>query len=142
VVAANEAGSGWIVWQNHYSSGGDILAVPLVAAPRFSRTGSRVIGRHPRITIPARRGCIRSGARFVHRLVVSGRRSAVGIVSVRFFFDAGQLPRVDRTAPYRATYRPRFAPLSRHVAVARVAYRANGHTHTTTVGRMIVMCPA
>jgi hypothetical protein len=140
VVAANERGSGWIVWQDH-GQAGDIRAVPLVSAPPFSRTGSRAIGQR-RISIPVRRGCIRPGARFVHRLLVSGRRAGAQIVSVRFFFDADQLPRVDRKAPYRITYRLSFPPLSRHVAVARVAYRTSGHTHTTTVGRIIVMCPA
>ncbi|MGZ8634141.1 MAG: hypothetical protein ACXWZZ_09860 [Solirubrobacteraceae bacterium] len=46
-----------------------------------------------------------------------------------------------RRATLRVTYRLGFPPLSRHVAVARVAYRTGGHSHTTTVGRMIVMCP-
>ncbi|HEX5900105.1 MAG TPA: hypothetical protein VFY32_11950 [Solirubrobacteraceae bacterium] len=141
VVAANEAGSGWIVWQEH-GAASNIRAVPLVSAPPFSRTGSRRIGGHRRIAILVRRGCIRPGARFVHRLAVSGRDAGVRILSVRFFFDAGQLPRVDRRAPYRVTYRLSFPPLSRHVAVARVAYRTSGHTHKTTVGRMIVMCPS
>jgi hypothetical protein len=76
-----------------------------------------------------------------HRLVLDGRRAGVRIVSVRFFFDDGQLARVDRIAPYRVTYHLTFPPLSRHVAAARVTYPFAGKIRHTTIGRMIVMCP-
>jgi hypothetical protein len=138
VAAANSGGSGWIVWDDE---GGRIRAVPLVTPPRYSRTGSRVLGHHRRVTGPARSGCIRRGAPFVHRLVLDGRRAGVRIVSVRFFFDNGQLARVDRHEPYRVTYHLGFAPLSRHVAAARVTYRSGRTVRHTTIGRMIVMCP-
>jgi hypothetical protein len=115
--------------------------VPLVTPPRYSRTGSRVLGHHRRITLPARRGCIRPGSRFVHHLDLSGLRAGVRIASVRFFFDDGQLARVDHHAPYRVTYRLTFPALSRHVAAARVTYRSGGRLRHATIGRMIVMCP-
>ncbi|HEY7620348.1 MAG TPA: hypothetical protein VH834_11275, partial [Solirubrobacteraceae bacterium] len=91
-VAPNAGGSGWIVWDDR-SLGytGNVNAVPLVTPPRYSRTGSRVLGHHRRITLPVRRGCIRPGSRFVHRADLSGLRRGVRIVSVRFFFDDGQL---------------------------------------------------
>jgi hypothetical protein len=143
LIAANAGGSGWIVYDDRAlgAGGGHLFAVPLVTPPRYSRTGSRVLGHHRRITLPARRGCIRSGSRFVHHLDLSGLRGGVRIVSVRFFFDDGQLARVDRHAPYRVTYRLTFPALSRHVAAARVTYRSGGRLRTTTIGRMIVMCP-
>jgi hypothetical protein len=142
-IAANAGGSGWIVYNDRAlgAGGGHLFAVPLVTPPRYSRTGSRVLGHHRRITLPARRGCIRTGSRFVHHLDLSGLRGGVRIVSVRFFFDDGQLARIDRHAPYRVTYRLTFPALSRHVAAARVTYRSGGRLRTATIGRMIVMCP-
>jgi hypothetical protein len=143
VLAANAGGSGWAVWNDRaLSNQGNVRAAALATPPRYSRTGSVVLGKRRRVTIPTRRGCIRPGARFVHRLDVSGLRGGVRIVSVRFFFDDGQLPRTDRRAPYRVTYRLAFPALSRHVAAARVTYRSRGRLHRTTIGRMIVMCPA
>jgi hypothetical protein len=143
VIAANAGGSGWIVYDDRAlgAGGGHLFAVPLVTPPRYSRTGSRVLGHRRRITLPARRGCIRPGSKFVHHLDLSGRRSDVRIVSVRFFFDDNQLVRVDRHAPYRVTYRLIFPALSRHVAAARVTYRSRGRLRHATIGRMIVMCP-
>jgi hypothetical protein len=140
VVAPNAGGSGWLVWGHEAS--GSLRAAPLVTPPRHSRTGSRVLGHRRRMTVPARRGCIRPGSRFVHRLDLSGRRGRVRIVSVRFFLDDGQLARVDRRAPYRVTYTLSFPALTRHVAAARVSYRAGGRLRHATIGRMIVMCPA
>jgi hypothetical protein len=143
VVAANAGGSGWIVYDDRAlgAGGGHLFAVPLVTPPRYSRTGSSVLGHRRRITLPARRGCIRTGSKFVHHLDLSGLRGNVRIVSVRFFFDNGQLARVDHRAPYRVTYHLTFPALSRHVAAARVTYRSNGRLRHTTIGRMIVMCP-
>jgi hypothetical protein len=143
IVAANAGGSGWIVWGDQaFGPDGTLRAAPLVTPPRYSRTGSKVLGHRRRVTLPVRRGCIRPGSRFVHHLDLSGLRGDVRIVSVRFFFDDGQLARVDRRAPYRVVYKLAFAPLSRHVAAARVSYRSGGRLRHATVGRMIVMCPA
>ena len=140
VVAPNAGGSGWVVWG--HEAGSNLRAAPLVTPPRYSRTGSLVLGKRRRITLPARRGCIPSGSRFVHHADLSGLHGDVRIVSVRFFFDNGQLARVDHRAPYRVTYKLTFAPLSRHVAAARVTYRSRGKLRHATIGRMIVMCPA
>jgi hypothetical protein len=143
VIAANAGGSGWIVYDDRAlgAGGGHLFAVPLVTPPRYSRTGSRVLGHRRRTTLPARRGCIRPGSKFVHHLDLSGRRGDVRIVGVRFFFDDNQLVRIDRHAPYRVTYRLTFPALSRHVAAARVTYRSRGRLRHATIGRMIVMCP-
>jgi hypothetical protein len=59
----------------------------------------------------------------VHRLLVPGRRRGLRIRSVRFFFDDGKLPRVDRHAPYRVSYRLPFGAAERHVARATIRYR-------------------
>ena len=136
-IAANAGGSGWIVYSDFPAiNHGATHALPLVTPPRGSRVGSRRI-RRTRITVPTHYGCIRPGGRFVHRLLVSGRRPRLRIRSVRFSFDNGVLRRTDRRRPYRVVYRLPFAAGTRHVARAEVRYRG-GHA---TVGRMIVMCP-
>jgi hypothetical protein len=136
-IAANAGGSGWIVWSDYAAvSHGADHAVALVTPPRGSRVGSRRI-RRARVTVPTHYACVTPGGRFVHRLLVSGRRSRLRIRSVRFSFDGGALPRVDRHAPFRVVYHLPFAAGTRHVARARVNYRG-GHA---SVGRMIVMCP-
>jgi hypothetical protein len=113
--------------------------VPLVTPPRGSRVGSRRIGRR-RASIPDFFGCVPSGGTFVHRLLVDGRRGA-RILSVRFFFDAGQPARTDHRAPYRIPFTLPFPPGSRHVAGAIVEYRlADGKTRTVRLGRTFVMC--
>jgi hypothetical protein len=136
-IAPNAGGSGWIVWRDSAAISDDAdHAVPLATPPRGSRVGSRRI-RRARVTVPAHYACIPPGGRFVHRLLVSGRRSRLRIRSVRFSFDGGALARVDRRAPFRVVYHLPFAAGTRHVARARVSYRG-GHA---SVGRMIVMCP-
>ena len=94
-----------------------------------------------RVTVPDFYGCVPSGGVFVHRLKVDGRRGAQ-ILSVRFFFDAGQPARTDRRAPYRLKFTLPFAPGSRHVASAVVRYRLPGSrkVRTARVGRTFVMC--
>jgi hypothetical protein len=140
-IAANAGGSGWIVWSDADGiSRAPDHAVPLVTPPRGSRVGSKRIRRR-RVTVPAHDGCIPPGGRFVHRLLVSGRRSGVRIVSVRFSFDESQLARVDRHPPFRVVYRLPFAAGTRHVARADVRYRIGRRTRHTSVGRMVVMCP-
>jgi hypothetical protein len=136
-VAANAGGSGWLVWSDLSDR---IRAVPLVTPPLGSRVGSRRIGRR-RVTIPDFYGCVPSGGRFVHRLDVDGRRGAQ-IVSVRFFFDAGQPARTDRRAPWRVTFTLPFAPGTRHVAGAIVRYRLSGRrtVRSVRIGRTFVMC--
>ena len=64
------------------------------------------------------------------------------IVSVRFFFDAGQPSRTDHRAPYRLRFRLGFPPGSRHVAAAIVRYRLPGERRVRSVriGRTFVMC--
>ena len=140
-IAANAGGSGWIVWSDGVAgaSGAD-FATPLVTPPRGSRVGSKRIQRR-RVTVPAHNGCIPPGGRFVHRLLVSGRRAGVRIRSVRFSFDDGALARIDRRPPFRVVYRLPFAAGTRHVARAEVTYRSGRRTRTTSVGRMIVICP-
>jgi hypothetical protein len=136
-IAANAGGSGWIVYSDFPAiNKGPDHAVPLVTPPRGSRVGSRRIHR-ARVTVPTRYACIPTGGRFVHRLLVSGRRRGLHIRSVRFFFDDGKLPRVDRHAPYRVTYLLPFGAAERHVARATIRYRSG----RKTIGRMIVMCP-
>jgi hypothetical protein len=143
VLAANAGGSGWAVWSDRaLSNQGNVRAAALATPPRYSRTGSVVLGHRRRVTLPTRRGCIRPGARFVHRLDLSGLRGGVRPASVRFFFDDGLLPHTDHRAPYRVTYQLPFPALSRHVAAARVTYRSRGRLRHATIGRMIVMCPA
>jgi hypothetical protein len=135
-IAANAGGSGWLVWG---TLGDRIRAVPLVTPPRGSRVGSRRIGRL-RVSIPDFYGCVPSGGTFVHRLLVDGRRGA-RILSVRFFFDAGQPARTDHRAPYRIRFTLPFPAGSRHVAGAIVEYRlADGKTRTVRLGRTFVMC--
>jgi hypothetical protein len=136
-VAANSGGSGWLVWDDLSDR---VRAVPLVTPPRGSRVGSRRIGRR-RVTVPDFYGCVPSGGVFVHRLKVDGRRGAQ-ILSVRFFFDAGQPARTDRRAPYRISFTLAFAPGTRHVAAAVVRYRLPGSrkVRTARVGRTFVMC--
>lgn len=140
VLAPNAGGSGWMVWRPG-GGGQHSYATALATPPRGSRVGSRRIGRSRRVTAPTHYGCIAPGGRFVHRLLVSGRRRGVRILSVRFSFDGGQLARTDRRAPYRVVYRLAFAPGTRHVAEARVSYRLAGRTAHASVGRAIVMCP-
>jgi hypothetical protein len=84
---------------------------------------------------------VASGGVFVHRLRIDGRRGA-RIVSVRFFFDAGQPARTDHRAPFRISFRLAFAPGSRHVAAAVVRYRLPGERRVRSVrlGRTFVMC--
>jgi hypothetical protein len=139
-LAPNEGGSGWLVWRP-CCGGAHSYATPLATPPRGSRIGSRRIGGSRRITVPTHYGCIAPGGRFVHRLLVSGRRRGVRILSVRFSFDGGQLARTDHRAPYRIVYTLPFAAGTRHVAEARVSYRVNGRRRHTSVGRAIVMCP-
>ncbi len=139
-LAPNEGGSGWLLWRAGFG-GSPSFATPLATPPRGSRIGSRRLGRSRRVTVPTHYACIAPGARFVHRLLVSGRRGGVRIVSVRFSFDGGQLARTDHRAPYRVVYRLRFAAGTRHVAEARVTYRLDGRTQHTSVGRAVVMCP-
>ena len=136
-VAANSGGSGWLVWDDLSDR---VRAVPLVTPPRGSRVGSRRIGRR-RVTVPDFYGCVPSGGVFVHRLKVDGRRGAQ-ILSVRFFFDAGQPARTDHRAPWSTTFRLAFAPVTRHVAAAIVRYRLPGSrkVRTARVGRTFVMC--
>jgi hypothetical protein len=136
-VAANSGGSGWLVWDDLSAR---IRAVPLVTPPRGSRVGSRRIGRR-RVTIPDVYGCVPSGGVFVHRLRIDGRRGAQ-IVSVRFFFDAGQPARTDHRAPFRISFRLTFPPGSRHVAAAIVRYRLPGErkVRSVRIGRTFVMC--
>jgi hypothetical protein len=139
-LAPNEGGSGWLVWRAGFG-GSPSYATPLVTPPRGSRIGSRRIGRSRRITVPTHYACVAPGGRFVHRLLVSGRRRGVRIVSVRFSFDGGQLARTDHRVPYRVVYQLPFAAGTRHVAEARVTYRLSGRVRRTSVGRAIVMCP-
>jgi hypothetical protein len=139
-LAPNEGGSGWMVWRAGFGNSPS-FATPLVTPPRGSRIGSRRIGRSRRITVPTHYACIAPGGRFVRRLLVSGRRRGVRIVSVRFSFDGGQLARTDHRAPYRIVYRLQFTAGTRHVAEAQVTYRLAGRTRHTSVGRAIVMCP-
>jgi hypothetical protein len=136
-ITANSGGSGWIVWGTHSNR---IRAVPLVTPPLGSRVGSRRIGRR-RVTVPDFYGCVPSGGTFVHRLRVDGRRGAQ-ILSVRFFFDAGEPARTDRRAPYSLRFRLTFPPGSRHVAGAIVRYRLPGRQGVRSVrlGRTFVMC--
>jgi len=136
-IAANGGGSGWIVWGTHSNR---IRAVALVTPPLGSRVGSRRIGRR-RVTIPDFYGCVPSGGTFVHSVRVDGRRGAQ-ILSVRFFFDAGQPARTDRRAPYSLRFRLTFPPGSRHVAGAVVRYRVPGRKGVRSVrlGRTFVMC--
>jgi hypothetical protein len=136
-LAANSGGSGWLVWASHSHR---VRAVPLVTPPPGSRVGSRRIGRR-RVTIPDFYGCVPSGGTFVHRLRVDGRRGA-RILSVRFFFDAGQPARTDRRAPYRIAFKLTFPPGSRHVASAIVRYRLPGsrRVRSVRIGRTFVMC--
>jgi hypothetical protein len=136
-IAANSGGSGWIVWGTQSNR---IRAVPLVTPPLGSRVGSRRIG-HRRVTVPDFYGCVPSGGTFVHRLRVDGRRGAQ-ILSVRFFFDAGQPARTDRRAPYSLRFRLTFPPGSRHVAGAVVRYRLAGRhgVRSVRLGRTFVMC--
>jgi hypothetical protein len=136
-VAANSGGSGWLVWDDLSDR---VRAVPLVTPPRGSRVGSRRIGRR-RVTIPDFYGCVPSGGVFVHRLRIDGRRGA-RIVSVRFFFDAGQPARTDHRAPFRIEFRLAFGAGSRHVAGAIVRYRLPGERRVRSVrlGRTFVMC--
>jgi hypothetical protein len=139
-LAPNEGGSGWMVWRAGFGDSPS-FAAPLVTPPRGSRIGSRRIGRSRRITVPTHYACIAPGGRYVHRLLVSGRRRGVRIVAVRFSFDGGQLARTDHRAPYRIVYKLPFAAGTRHVAEARVTYRLAGHMRRTSIGRAIVMCP-
>jgi hypothetical protein len=136
-VAANSGGSGWLVWDDLSDR---IRAVALVTPPPGSRVGSRRIGRL-RVTVPDFYGCVTSGGRFVHHLRVDGRRGTA-IVSVRFFFDAGQPARTDHRAPWSTTFRLTFAPGTRHVAAAIVRYRLPGTRTVRSVrlGRTFVMC--
>jgi hypothetical protein len=136
-VAANAGGSGWLVWNDLSDR---IRAVPLVTPPLGSRVGSKRIGRR-RVTIPDFYGCVPSGGRFVHRLRIDGRRGAQ-IVSVRFFFDAGQPARTDHRAPWRVTFTLAFPPATRHVAGAIVRYRLPGSrkVRSVRIGRTFVMC--
>jgi hypothetical protein len=136
-VAANAGGSGWLVWSDLSDR---IRAVPLVTPPLGSRVGSKRIGRR-RVTVPDFYGCVPTGGRFVHRLDVDGRRGAQ-IVSVRFFFDAGQPARTDHRAPWRLTFTLPFAPGTRHVASAIVHYRLPGRrtVRSVRIGRTFVMC--
>jgi hypothetical protein len=136
-IAANSGGSGWLVWDDLSDR---VRAVALVTPPRGSRVGSRRIGRR-RVTIPDFYGCVPTGGVFVHRLRVDGRRGA-RIVSVRFFFDAGQPARTDHRAPFRLAFRLGFPPGSRHVAAAIVRYRLPGErrVRSVRVGRTFVMC--
>jgi hypothetical protein len=136
-VAANAGGSGWLVWNDLSDR---IRAVPLVTPPLGSRVGSKRIGRR-RVTIPDFYGCVPSGGRFVHRLRVDGRRGAQ-IVSVRFFFNAGQPTRTDHRAPWRVTFTLPFPAGSRHVAAAIVRYRlpGSGRLRSVRIGRTFVMC--
>jgi hypothetical protein len=137
VVAANSGGSGWLVWDDLAAR---VRAVPLVTPPRGSRVGSRRIGRR-RASIPDFYGCVPTGGTFVHRLRVDGRPGA-RIVSVTFFFDAGQPSRTDHRAPWRLPFRLDFPPGSRHVAAAIVHYRLPGERRVRAVriGRTFVMC--
>ena len=77
----------------------------------------------------------------MHRLRVDGRRGTT-IVSVRFFFDAGQPARIDHRAPWRTSFRLAFAPGTRHVAGAIVRYRLLGSrtVRSARIGRTFVMC--
>ena len=136
-IAANSGGSGWLVWDDLSDR---IRAVPLVTPPLGSRVGSRRLGRL-RVTIPDFYGCVPSGGRFVHRLRLDGRRGTA-IVSVRFFFDAGQPARIDHRAPWRTSFRLTFAPGTRHVAAAIVRYRLPGQRalRSARIGRTFVMC--
>jgi hypothetical protein len=136
-VAANSGGSGWLVWDDLSAR---VRAVPLVTPPLGSRVGSRRIGRR-RVSIPDFYGCVPTGGTFVHRLRVDGR-PGTRIVSVRFFFDAGQPSRTDHRAPYRLRFRLGFPPGSRHVAAAVVRYRLPGERRVRSVriGRTFVMC--
>jgi hypothetical protein len=140
VLAPNEGGSGWMLWRP-CCGGAPSFATPLATPPRGSRIGSRRIGRSRRVTVPTHYACVAPGGRFVHRALLSGRRHAVTIVSVRFSFDGGRLARTDHRAPYRIVYTLPFAAGTRHVAEARVTYRLNGRTRHTNMGRAIVMCP-
>jgi hypothetical protein len=137
-LAANAGGSGWLVWASHSHR---VRAVGLVTPPVGSRVGSRRIGGHRRVTVPDFYGCVPSGGTFVHRLRVDGRRGA-RILSVRFFFDAGQPARTDRRAPYRIAFKLTFPAGSRHVASAIVRYRLPGsrRVHSVRIGRTFVMC--
>jgi hypothetical protein len=136
-VAANSGGSGWLVWDDLSAR---VRAVPLVTPPLGARLGSRRIGRR-RVTIPDFYGCVPSGGTFLHRLRVDGR-PGTRILSVRFFFDAGQPARTDRRAPYRVRFRLDFPPGSRHVAASIVRYRLAGERRVRSVriGRTFVMC--
>jgi hypothetical protein len=139
-IAPDEGGSGWLVWRGVPLSGSPAYATPLVTPPHGSRVGSLRLGRSRRVTLPTHYGCIPPGGRYVARLLVSGRRSGVRIVSVRFSID-GALPRTDRRSPYRAAYTLTFPAGTRHVVQARVSYRRGGRLHRASVGRAIVMCP-
>jgi hypothetical protein len=136
-IAANSGGSGWLVWDDLSDR---VRAVALVTPPLGSRVGSRRIGTR-RVSIPDFYGCVAPGGSFVHRLDVDGRRGT-RIVSVRFFFDAGQPARIDHRAPWRVTFRLAFPPASRHVAGAIVSYRLPGERRLRSVrlGRTFVMC--
>jgi hypothetical protein len=136
-IAANSGGSGWLVWDDLSAR---VRAVPLVTPPRGARVGSKRIGRR-RVSIPDFYGCVPTGGTFVHRLRVDGR-PGTRILSVRFFFDAGQPSRTDRRAPYRLRFRLAFPPGSRHVAGALVRYRLPGERRVRSVriGRTFVMC--
>lgn len=140
-LAPNEGGSGWMVWRACCGSNAASFATPLATPPRGSRVGSRRLGHSRRVTVPTHYACIAPGGRFAHRLLLSGRRSGVRIVSVRFSFDGGQMARTDHRAPYRIAYTLPFAAGTRHVAEALVTYRLRGRVRRTSVGRAIVMCP-
>jgi hypothetical protein len=137
VLAANSGGSGWLVWDDLSAR---VRAVPLVAPPLGSRVGSRRIGRR-RVSIPDFYGCVPAGGTFTHRVRVDGR-PGTQILSVRFFFDAGQPARTDRRAPFRLRFGLGFPPGSRHVAAAVVRYRLPGArtVRSVRIGRTFVMC--
>lgn len=141
-VAANEGGSGWLVWNDRRSSfGGRVRAVPLVTPPAGARTGSLRLGGRTRVTIADRAGCLPAGSRFVHRVSVTGRRSGVRIASVRLTIDDGALARTVRRAPYRAAFTLAFPPGTRHVAGAEVRYRVSGgRLRTARIGRTFTVC--
>jgi hypothetical protein len=136
-IAANSGGSGWLVWDDLSAR---VRAVPLVTPPLGARVGSKRIGRR-RVSVPDFYGCVPTGGTFVHRLRVDGR-PGTRILSVRFFFDAGQPSRTDHRAPYRLRFTLAFPPGSRHVAGALVRYRLPGErrVRSARIGRTFVMC--
>ena len=137
-IAANSGGSGWLVWDDLSDR---IRAVPLVTPPLGSRVGSRRIGPR-RVTVPDFYGCVPPGGRFVHRLRVDGRRGTP-IVSVRFFFDAGQPARTDHRAPWRIDLpaeASRRAPGTSRRRSSATACRARRTLHSARIGRTFVMC--